>query len=212
MKKEILQNANLCVCSHQEFNISEDMLVASPVLISQAVRVHLQNARQGTVAVKSRSDLVSRSNKKPWKQKGTGRARAGSPRSPLWRGGGVCFGPQPRVRELSFPRKMYRAAMKYLFLYLLDEKKICRLSFDIDVKDTKLAFAALSAVGLSQSKIVLLYNVFDVNVYYSFSNLKNVVLVSYDAIHPYVFARDVSVVFLDKDKEQFQSVVDQWLV
>ena len=188
------------------------MFVGSPLLISQAVRVHLQNSRQGTVAVKSRSDLVSRSNKKPWKQKGTGRARAGSPRSPLWRGGGVCFGPQPRVRILDFPRKMYRSSMKYLFLTLLEDQKICQLSFDSDLKKTKLAFSALQMVGMEQKQIILLYNVFDANTYYSFSNLKNVLLVSYDAIHPYVFAHDVSVVFLEKDKEQFQNVVNQWLV
>ena len=63
------------------------------------IRSLLQNWRQGTVACKGRSD-VGYSNKKPWKQKGTGRARAGSARSPLWRGGGVIFGPQPRTRVL----------------------------------------------------------------------------------------------------------------
>src|SRR3990167_8761361 len=66
------------------------------------VRVLLQNGRQGTVACKGRSD-VAFSNKKPWKQKGTGRARAGSARSPVWRKGGVIFGPQARVRKLSIP-------------------------------------------------------------------------------------------------------------
>ena len=64
-----------------------------PVAMAIYVRALLQNWRQGTVACKGRSD-VSYSNKKPWKQKGTGRARAGSARSPLWRGGGVIFGPQ----------------------------------------------------------------------------------------------------------------------
>jgi large subunit ribosomal protein L4 len=68
------------------------------------VRTLMQNWRQGTVGVKGRSD-VARSNKKPWKQKGTGRARAGSARSPLWRGGGVTFGPQLRSRKLSVSKK-----------------------------------------------------------------------------------------------------------
>lgn len=212
MEKEILKDSKFFICSHEDFDIKDELFVGSPLLISQAVRVHLQNSRQGTVAVKSRSDLVSRSNKKPWKQKGTGRARAGSPRSPLWRGGGVCFGPQPRVRVLALPRKMYRGSMKYLFLTLLEDQKICRFSFDSDSKNTKLALSALQMAGIAQEQIILLYNVFDVNIYYSFSNLKNVLLVSYDAIHPYIFARDASVVFLEKDREQFQNVVNQWLV
>jgi large subunit ribosomal protein L4 len=71
---------------------------------AMAVRALLQNWRQGTVACKGRSD-VSFSNKKPWKQKGTGRARAGSARSPLWRGGGVAFGPQPRTRTLKITKE-----------------------------------------------------------------------------------------------------------
>lgn len=69
------------------------------------VRVLMQNWRQGTVGCKGRSD-VARSGKKPWKQKGTGRARAGTARSPLWRGGGVIFGPQMRTRTLKINKKI----------------------------------------------------------------------------------------------------------
>lgn len=212
MKQEHIKNSNLSVCVPADFNINEDFLVGSPLLVSQAVRVHLQNARQGTVAVKSRSDLVSRSNKKPWKQKGTGKARAGTPRSPLWRGGGVCFGPQPRVRVLSLPKKMQVGAMRYLFLDLLDDQKICRLSFDPIAKNTKAAFMLLKDLGLNEKKLTVLYNVCDVNVYYSFSNLKNVSLLSYDAVYAYAFARDGYVIFLEKDREQFEGMVTRWLM
>lgn len=69
------------------------------------MRVYLQNVRQGTVGSKGRSDIAY-TNKKPWKQKGTGRARAGSARSPLWRGGGVVFGPQARIKMLKVPKKL----------------------------------------------------------------------------------------------------------
>src|ERR1700683_4830953 len=72
----------------------------SPKTYATAIRTLIQNWRQGTVGCKDRSE-VAYSNRKPWKQKGTGRARAGSLRSPVWRKGGVTFGPQPRVRELS---------------------------------------------------------------------------------------------------------------
>ena len=79
------------------------------------VRSLLQNWRQGTVGCKGRSD-VAYSNKKPWKQKGTGRARAGSARSPLWRGGGVIFGPQPRTRVLKAGKQVKKKCVKLNFI------------------------------------------------------------------------------------------------
>lgn len=72
---------------------------------------HLANQRAGTAAVKTRSD-VRGGGRKPWRQKGTGRARVGSIRSPLWRGGGITFGPQPRSYKQAMPRKMRRLALK----------------------------------------------------------------------------------------------------
>ena len=84
------------------------------------VRALSQNWRQGTVACKGRSD-VARSGKKPWKQKGTGRARAGSARSPLWRGGGVTFGPQPRSRSLTVPKRLKRGVLRGLLLKYLGQ-------------------------------------------------------------------------------------------
>src|SRR5680860_633450 len=83
----------------------ESVEKVSPKAYSTWIKVLLQNWRQGTVGCKGRSD-VAKSTKKPWKQKGTGRARAGSARSPLWRGGGVTFGPQKRSRKLKFPRNI----------------------------------------------------------------------------------------------------------
>ena len=88
--------------SLQDLNLDASQKKVATVAFSTWIRSLLQNWRQGTVGCKGRSD-VNRSNKKPWKQKGTGRARAGSARSPLWRGGGVIFGPQPRVRTLTLP-------------------------------------------------------------------------------------------------------------
>src|SRR6187455_2738708 len=87
-----------------------DGTVNEPVL-HQAVKVYLANQRQGTHMTKTRS-FVSGGNQKPWKQKGTGRARAGSTRSPLWPGGGTTFGPQPRDYRLGIPRKLKQLARK----------------------------------------------------------------------------------------------------
>ncbi len=90
---------------------------ASPVLLAQAVRVFLAGQRQGTVFTKTRAE-VSGGGRKPWKEKGTGRARQGSIRAPQWRGGGIVFGPQPRDFSLELPHKMRRLA----FLICLKQK------------------------------------------------------------------------------------------
>ncbi len=80
-------------------------------LVAQVVRCHLASRRRGTASTKSRSE-VKASGRKPYRQKGTGRARAGSAASPLWRGGGVAFGPKPRNFSISVPAKMRRGALK----------------------------------------------------------------------------------------------------
>ena len=99
-------------------------------LFQFGLRALLQNWRQGTVACKGRSD-VAYSNKKPWKQKGTGRARAGSARSPLWRGGGVIFGPQATSRTLRVPQSLRKNVLNALHLELSRCRQDCllRLAF-----------------------------------------------------------------------------------
>src|ERR671926_1008498 len=87
-----------------------DGTVNEPVL-HQAVMVYLNNQRQGTHMTKTRS-FVSGGNQKPWRQKGTGRARQGSTRAPHWRGGGIVFGPKPRDYHQDLPRKMRHLAMR----------------------------------------------------------------------------------------------------
>ena len=100
-QKDTTVHNPLRILSHKDFGTNTERRVMPLTSFAIWVKALMQNWRQGTVACKGRADVTSRSNKKPWKQKGTGRARAGSPRSPLWRGGGVIFGPQPRVRKLS---------------------------------------------------------------------------------------------------------------
>ena len=92
-KEKTKDQASPRALAASEVGYDREDLKTSPVAVSQWIRALLQNWRQGTLATKGRSD-VKLSNKKPWKQKGTGRARAGTARSPLWRGGGVTFGPQ----------------------------------------------------------------------------------------------------------------------
>lgn len=98
----------------QETAQLDDRMVGEPLnedLLFRAVQRELTNRRQGTAATKTRSNVAG-SGRKPWRQKGTGRARAGSFQSPLWRGGGILFGPQPRTYRHEMPRKMRRKALR----------------------------------------------------------------------------------------------------
>ncbi len=118
------------------------------------IRQLLQNWRQGTVGCKGRSD-VSFSNRKPWKQKGTGRARAGSARSPLWRGGGVIFGPQPRVRMLKSIKKA-KTVVFLIYLYVIiwiRERFIFALGISMDnAPKTSYAYNLLKQANLAHNK------------------------------------------------------------
>src|ERR1700704_5231546 len=121
------------------FSLPEDYFdgtVNEPVL-HQAVKVYLNNQRQGTHQTKSRS-FVSGGNQKPWKQKGTGRARQGSIRAPHWRGGGVALGPSPRSFAQRTPKKMVRLALcSALSDRAADDKVIVIDEWSIDAPRTK---------------------------------------------------------------------------
>jgi len=103
--------------------------------VYSAVNAELANRRVGTATVKGRSDVVG-SRKKPWRQKGTGRARAGSRQSPVWVGGGVAFGPQPRSYRQRLPRKQKRVAMKSLLSMIAQNDRLVVVE-DFDVESGK---------------------------------------------------------------------------
>lgn len=123
-------------------------------LVHQAVVAYMSGARQGTKAQKNRSD-VSGGGRKPWRQKGTGRARAGSIRSPLWRSGGTTFAARPRDFEQKLNKKMYRAALRCIFSELnRQERLIVVESFDVDSPKTKTLVQKLAQYNLSDVLIV----------------------------------------------------------
>jgi large subunit ribosomal protein L4 len=127
-------------------------------LLHEAVRMQLANRRAGTAATKTRG-LISGGGRKPWRQKGTGRARAGSTRSPLWRHGGTIFGPQPRDYSYKMPKKAWqRALMLALSDRALNGKMIVVESLELAEPKTKLAKAALNELGLQHALIVLSEN------------------------------------------------------
>jgi len=128
---------------------------ANPGLVHQAVVATLANARQGTSSTKTRS-FVSGGGRKPWRQKGTGRARAGSTRSPLWRKGGIVFGPLPRSYHQDLPRKMRRAALRAALSARAQAGELVVLeALDLKAPKTKELFSVLKALHAERSLFVV---------------------------------------------------------
>jgi large subunit ribosomal protein L4 len=126
-----------------------------PHLIYDVVRMQLASRRRGTAATKERS-FISGGGKKPWRQKGTGRARVGSTRSPLWRGGGTVFGPHPRDYSYRLPKKVRQAALRSALSAKLREEKFLVLdNFDLGEIRTKKFVEILENLGISSALIVI---------------------------------------------------------
>ena len=162
-------------------------------LVHQVITAYLANARSGTRAQKARGD-VNKSGKKPWRQKGTGRARAGDTASPIWRGGGKAF---PNSPEENFSqkvnRKMYRAGIAAILSQLAREDRLKVVEkFSVDAPKTKLLAQKMKDMGLDQ--VLVIIDGADQNLYLSARNLPNVLVL--DVAH----ADPVSLV-------QFQNVL-----
>jgi large subunit ribosomal protein L4 len=198
--------------SAQEVGVVAPEKEVSPVAFSIWIRALIQNWRQGTVTVKGRSD-VAFSNKKPWKQKGTGRARAGSARSPLWRKGGVCFGPQPRVRTLKVTKKLKDSVLHTMVFNQLEAGKVAFLDWapEGDRPRTALAFAALKEAQLIHGLVTVFVANDDAMTYGSFANIRNVRVLLYDQANAYDFAHSEHWVVLKKDLEHFKGMVGRWI-
>ncbi|HTS89130.1 MAG TPA: 50S ribosomal protein L4 [Gemmatimonadales bacterium] len=155
-----------------------DGTVNAPVL-HDAVTVHLANQRQGTHATKTRS-FVSGGNQKPWKQKGTGRARQGSIRSPLWPGGGTVFGPQPRDYRLSLPRKVKQLARKSALNARASEGSLYVIErFEQQSPRTRELVALLTKLGVADRKVLVLTHGVSEAVLLSARNLPRVDVLPY---------------------------------
>ncbi|WP_339644615.1 50S ribosomal protein L4 [uncultured Porticoccus sp.] len=141
-------------------------------LVHQAVTSYLAGARQGTRAQKTRAE-VSGGGKKPWRQKGTGRARAGTIRSPIWRTGGVTFAAKPQDHSQKLNRKMYRAALRSILSELARQDRLVVVeSFDVDQPKTKVLIQKLGEFGV-QDVLIVTEEVTE-NLYLSSRNLHKV--------------------------------------
>ena len=151
-------------------------------LVHQVVTAHLAGARAGTKAQKNRSD-VSGSGKKPWKQKGTGRARVGSIRSPLWVGGGRTFAARPRSFEQKVNRKMYRGAMRSVLSELLRQERLLVTSeLQVSAAKTKELRGKLEKLGFTKGLVIV--EAFDVKLWLAARNLPNVDVLEAQLIDP----------------------------
>jgi large subunit ribosomal protein L4 len=172
-------------------------------LLWEAVKHFRAALRQGTHATKNRK-LVAGSGKKLWKQKGTGRARVGSVRSPLWRHGGTVHGPQPRSYEYPFPRKKLLGALRSALAAKLADGKLTVVdTLELDEAKTKLYAAALKTLGVERTAL-LVENGKTLNrsLVLGTHNLKGVELVLNNEVHPYDLLRYDRAIFSKAAIEQ----------
>jgi len=158
--------------------------VNMPVM-HQAVKAYLANQRQGNAATKIRKYVVG-GNQKPWKQKGTGRARAGSTRAPHWVGGGTVFGPIPRSYAQYVPRQVRALARKSAFNARARENAIFIIDrFDYDAPKTSRLKALVDSLGASERKVLILTDGAKTNVFLSGRNLPTVHVMPYSDVSTY---------------------------
>ncbi|WP_445635537.1 50S ribosomal protein L4 [Nostoc sp. DSM 114161] len=176
-------------------------------IVHRALVRQLNNARQGTASTKTRSE-VRGGGRKPWRQKGTGRARAGSIRSPLWRGGGVIFGPKPRDFNLKMNRKERRLALRTAFLGRLDDLIVVEeFSEQLSRPKTKDLVAALARWGAGpENKTLLILSEFPENVYLSARNIENLKIIAADQLNVYDLLHADKIVLTTSALEKIQEV------
>ncbi len=174
-------------------------------LLWEAVKHYRASLRAGTHATKNRK-LVSGSGKKLWRQKGTGRARVGSIRSPLWRHGGTVHGPQPRSYDYQFPRKKLLGALRSaLAAKLADGKLIVVKDFELEEISTQDFRKALDALGVEKTGLLVESAKANRNLELSARNLEGVELMAGNRVHPYHLLRYDAAIFSQAAIEKLQN-------
>ena len=154
-------------------------------VIYDAILTARNGMRQGTYCTKTRAE-VSGGGRKPWKQKGTGRARQGSIRATQWKGGGIALGPKPRDYSIKMNRKERQLALKSALSYLAKEKRIMVVDkFDLESNKTKDFNAMLNTLELADKKVLLVAEELTENMILASRNLDNVILMETNEINVY---------------------------
>jgi large subunit ribosomal protein L4 len=172
----------------EAFQLPEELFdgIVNEAVLHAVIKAHLANKRQGNASTKTRAD-VSGGNRKPWRQKGTGRARQGTMRAPHWRGGGIVFGPHPRSYQQDVPRKVKALARRSAFNQRANNGEITVIErFGFDAPRTREAVSLLGRMGVADAKRVLvLTHGNSETVFRSFRNLQNVEVLPFTQASPY---------------------------
>ena len=165
-------------------------------LVHQITTDFMANQRSGTKAQKNRS-AVSGGGAKPRPQKGSGRARAGTTRSPIWRTGGVTFAAQPKTYNKKINKKMYKGALNCIFNELLKRKRLY-LSDKLTLSDKKTKLGTKLLKDLKISNALFITTIENENAFFSLRNIKNITIIDHKEINPYVLMKHDNVV-IDKN-------------
>lgn len=165
-------------------------------LVHQITTDFMANQRSGTKAQKNRS-AVSGGGAKPRPQKGSGRARAGTTRSPIWRTGGVTFAAQPKTYNKKINKKMYKGALNCIFNELLKRKRLY-LSDKLTLSDKKTKLGSKLLKDLKISNALFITTIENENAFFSLRNIKNITIIDHKEINPYILMKHDNVV-IDKN-------------
>lgn len=180
----VLQIPALSGSNAKHLDVSEDVFGQSynETLIHQLVTRYLAGARAGTKAQKTRSD-VSGGGTKPWRQKGTGRARSGSTRSPIWRTGGVSFAARPRNFEQKLNKKMYRVGIRSILSELLRQNRLIISDAVVPSSPKTKQFCSFLS-GIDAKRILIIVDQMDINLVLASRNIPYVEVIEADNLSP----------------------------
>jgi large subunit ribosomal protein L4 len=174
-------------------------------IVYDVIKMQLASRRAGTASTKTRSD-VSGGGKKPWRQKGTGRARAGTTRSPIWRGGGIVFGPHPRDYSYSVPKKVRKKAIICaLSMKLKQNKMVILRDFPMEKISTRIFKSVVDLFGLKKALFVL-----DTNnevLQKSSRNIKNVKMIKSEGINVYDILNHEYLILLEPSVKKIEGAL-----
>lgn len=164
-------------------------------LLHQAVKMYEANKRVGTAQAKTRSEVAGQ-RKKPWRQKGTGRARSGTKQSPIWVGGGVVFGPRARDYSWTMPKKSRKLALKSALLSKFqDDEVIAITGIELDSPKTKAISGFLNKTGMNEHSVLFVVNSYDKNVILSVRNVPNAAVDQLSNLNAYDILKYKRIVF-----------------
>lgn len=175
-------------------------------VIYEVVKAYLANQRQGTASTKGRSE-VRGGGKKPYRQKGTGRARAGTIRSPLWVGGGTTFGPKPRDYSVRVPKRIRRKALVSAFsIKAREEAAMILEELNIEKPKTKSVAEMLKNIGLNKKKVLFLTGEYDKNLYLSGRNIPTLSIMRSTDVNAYAVMNSDVLLMTEAAVEKLQEV------